>query len=104
MVAKIYNSPFECPPIPNSSVFTHLFSSTSPRDVGGHPSSSPAFIDAVTGITITRGQLRSLSLSLGYGLRNHPATSASSKRGDTVLVYSQNSLTWPVVLFGAGRF
>jgi hypothetical protein len=104
MVAKIYTSDFECPPIPDSSVFTHLFSSTNPQNVGGYPSSLPAFIDAATGTTITRGQLKHLALSLAYGLRNHPTTSASAKRGATFLVYSQNSLTWPVVLFGAGRF
>ncbi|KIM40250.1 hypothetical protein M413DRAFT_175243 [Hebeloma cylindrosporum] len=94
-MVKIYTSPLECPPIPNTSVFTHLFSSTN------YPSSAPAFIDAATGTSLTRGQIKHLALSFGYGVRNHPTTSASAKRGDTVLIYSPNSLTWPVVLFGA---
>lgn len=103
-MVKIYISPLESPPIPNTSVFTHVFSSTKPQNVGDYPGSGPAFIDAATGTAITRSQLKHLALSLGYGLRNHPTTSPSAKRGDTLLIYSPNSLTWPVVLFGAGMF
>ena len=102
-MVKIYTSPLECPPIPNTSVFTHLFSSTKPQNIGDYPGSAPAFIDAATGTALTRGQLKHLALSLGYGLRNYPTTSPSAKRGDTVLLYCPNSLAWPVVLFGAGR-
>ena len=96
-----YNSLVPSVPLFAHSVFTHLFSSAGPNDVGGFHASLPAFIDTVTGTTITRGQLKHLALSLAYGLQNHPVISA--KRGETVLIYSQNSLAWPVVLFGSGR-
>ncbi|KAF8161247.1 AMP binding protein [Crassisporium funariophilum] len=99
MAPKIYTSPLPPVTLYDCSVFTHLFSTDSTGNVGGFTASAPAFIDAPTGTTITRAQLKQLALSLGYGLQNHPT--ASAKRGDTVLVYSQNSLTWPVVLFGA---
>ncbi|KDR75730.1 hypothetical protein GALMADRAFT_248391 [Galerina marginata CBS 339.88] len=99
MAPKIYTSPLPSRPLYNRSVFTHLFSSTSSSTVGGYPGSTPAFIDAATGTTLSRAQLKSLALSLGYGLKNHQ--SLLSKRGDTILIYSPNSLAWPVVLFGA---
>ena len=98
----VYKSPLPSVPLYAHSVFTHLFSSPDPNDVGGFKASLPAFIDAVTGTTLTRGQLRKLALALGYGLQKHPTLSA--RRGDTVMIYSQNSLAWPVVLFGSGKF
>ncbi|KAF7316064.1 AMP binding protein [Mycena indigotica] len=60
-----------------------------------------AFIDGRTGTTITRGQLKHLCLSLAYGLKEHPTTSVFAKRGDTVLIFSPNSLAWPVLLHGS---
>jgi len=102
MAPKIYTSPFPATPLYNQSVFTYLFSSASqPNSIGGYDALAPAFIDAPTGTSISRAQLKQLALTMGYGLRNHPSLSA--KRGDTVLIYSQNSLSWPVVLFGAGK-
>ncbi|KAF8967926.1 AMP binding protein [Flammula alnicola] len=99
MAPQIYTSSLIAPPLVNHSVFTHLFSSTDANTVGGWPSSAPAFIDAATGTTLTRGQLKHLALSMGYGLKHRPAT--STKRDDTVLIYSHNSLIYPVVVFGA---
>ena len=101
MAPIIYTSPFPSIPLPAHSIFTHLFSSVGPNDINGFNASLPAFIDATTGTTITRGQLKKLALALGYGLQKHPALSA--KRGDTVMIYSHNSLAWPVVVFGSGR-
>lgn len=101
MSHRIYTSPLPSLPLLAHSVFTHLFSSAGPNDIGGFNPSLPAFIDTITGTTITRAQLKHLALSLGYGLQNHPVLSA--KRGDTVLIYSQNSLAWPVVVFGSGN-
>ncbi|KAG7449634.1 AMP binding protein [Guyanagaster necrorhizus] len=98
MPAKIYTSPDPSVPIVSRSIFTHLLAIDGDL-VGGHPASLPAFVDSASGTTITRAQLRSLALSLGYALRNHPKIGA--KRGDVVLVYSQNSLAWPVVVFGS---
>lgn len=101
MAPIVYRSPLPSVPLYTHSIFTHLFSSADPNDVGGFNASLPAFIDAVTGTTLTRGQLRKLALALGYGLQKHPTLSA--KRGDTVMIYSQNSLAWPVVVFGSGK-
>ena len=100
MAPIVYRSPLPSIPLYAHSIFTHLFSSVDPNDVGGFNASLPAFIDTVTGTTLTRGQLRKLALALGYGLQKHPTLSA--KRGDTVMIYSQNSLAWPVVIFGSG--
>ncbi|PPR03178.1 hypothetical protein CVT26_008027 [Gymnopilus dilepis] len=97
MAPKIYKSPLPAPRLYDCSLFTHLFSSKDSSDVGGFPGTTPAFIDAVSGTTITRAQLKNFAFSLGQGLR----TKLSAERGDTILIYSPNSLTWPVVLFGA---
>ncbi|PPQ89783.1 hypothetical protein CVT25_008160 [Psilocybe cyanescens] len=99
MAPTIYTSPYPPRPLYNHSVFTHLFFSQpgDPDNVGGYPGSAPAFIDAPTGTSLSRAQLKQFALSFGYGVRK----TFSAKRGDTILVYSQNSLTWPVVTFGA---
>ncbi|KAK0441851.1 AMP binding protein [Armillaria borealis] len=93
-----YTSPFPDIPIVNRSFFTHLLhkSSRDSKLVGGHPADSPVFVDSATGTVLIREKLRSLCLSLGYGLRHHGA-----KWGDTVLLFSPNALAYPVVLLGA---
>jgi len=102
MAPKIYTSSFSAVPLHDRSLFTHLFgTSKNSGDIGGLPGSAPAFIDAQTGTTITRAQLKALAFSFGYGIRHHKNTNV--KRGDTVLIYSQNSLAWPVVLYGSGK-
>ncbi|KAJ6582989.1 AMP binding protein [Mycena vulgaris] len=101
MSPTIYTSPYPDVHIPRTSVFSRVFASQGPGDVGGFPGSTKAFIDAASGTSITRAQLKDLSLSFAYGLRNHPNTRSFSKRGDTVLLFSPNSLAWPVALFGA---
>jgi len=102
MAPKIYTSSYPAVPTYNRSIFTHLFAPhKDPNNVGDYPGTLPAYVDAPTGTVLTRAQLKSLALKLGYGLRNHPSFKA--KRGDTIMVYSQNSLTWPVVLFGSGE-
>ncbi|TFK74033.1 AMP binding protein [Pluteus cervinus] len=100
MAPVVYPSSTPSVPVVSTSVYTHLFSASpsDPTSVGGYPGSSPAFIDAPSGTTLTRAQLKNLTLSFAFGIRNHPTTRANV--GDTVLIYSQNSLHWPVVLFG----
>ena len=95
---KIYTS--HLPPVPTveQSIFTFLFSSNDPGLVRPFPASQPAFIDAGTGTTLTRGQLRNLALQFAFGVRSILGV----KRGDVILVYSQNSVAWPVVVFGSG--
>jgi hypothetical protein len=100
MPPKIYTSPLPSVPIPDTSIFTYLFGSNNPAFVGPFPASQPAFIDASTGTTITRGRLKDLALQLGYGLQSI----FGAKRGDTILVYSHNSIHWPVVVFGASVY
>ncbi|KAJ7727010.1 AMP binding protein [Mycena maculata] len=101
MSPTIYKSSYPDVTIPKTSIFTHVFASRRPGDIGGFPGSTKAFTDAASGTCITRQQLLDLSLRFGHGLRNHPRTSSSAKRGDTILIYSPNSLAWPVVLFGS---
>ncbi|KAF9039471.1 AMP binding protein [Hymenopellis radicata] len=81
------------------SVFSHFLDDSKPGYIGHWPGTVPAFIDAVSGTTISRSETRALSLSLAFGLRNHPGIRA--KRGDTALLYSPNSLAWPILVFGS---
>ncbi|RDB25423.1 putative 4-coumarate--CoA ligase 1 [Hypsizygus marmoreus] len=100
MAPRIYVSAVPSVVTYKRSIFTHLFSSTDPTTVGVYPSTFPVFIDAATGTTLTRGQLKELALCFGYGLLRHPKL-ARQKRGDTLLIFLSNSITFPVVLFGA---
>ena len=102
MVPKIYTSPLSSVPVYDRSIFTHLFNTSKDvNDVGGFPGSYPALVDAPTGTTLSRAHLKQLALAFGHGIKHHPNIRA--KRGDTIMIYSQNSMAWPVVLFGAGR-
>ncbi|KAJ7188623.1 AMP binding protein [Mycena filopes] len=98
----VYTSPLPGRPILSTSIFTRLFgASRTSGQIGGFPGSIKAFVDAASGASITRAQLLHLCLSFGYGLKHNPNTSPFANRGDTVLIYSPNSLAWPVVLFGS---
>ncbi|KAJ7690754.1 AMP binding protein [Mycena rosella] len=104
MPSCIYTSPVPDYPILTTSIFTRLFASrasSGDSDVGGFPGSLKAFVDAKSGASLTRAQLRHLCLSFAYGLQHHPNTAPFANRRDTVLIYSPNSLAWPVVLFGS---
>ncbi|KAJ7185860.1 AMP binding protein [Mycena filopes] len=100
MAPRIYTSDFPDTPILHTSIFTRVFGAQAPGDIGGFPASKKAFVDAATETALTRGDLLRLSLSFGHGIREHPVTAPFTRRGDTMLIYSQNSLAWPVVLFG----
>lgn len=101
MTDTIYTSSYPSVHICRRSIFTHILgvSSSSPGTVGGFPTSSPAFIDALSGTTISRGTCRSYALQLAFSLHNLP--SPLENRTKTVLVFSPNSITWPIVMFGA---
>ncbi|KAJ6497728.1 AMP binding protein [Mycena sanguinolenta] len=101
MAPQIYTSHYPSFPIHNTSVFTRLFASRASGDIGGFSGSLKAFVDADSGASITRAELVQLTLSFAYGLKHHPNTSSFATRGSTVLIYSPNSLAWPVVLFGS---
>ncbi|CAL1711282.1 unnamed protein product [Somion occarium] len=96
---RIYKSTL--PPVETreESIFTHLFATT----YSNHPSSLPAFTDAATGLTLTRAELKKLSLSLGYGLRQEFSKlgGVTLDRGETIMIFSPNSIAWPVMVFGS---
>jgi hypothetical protein len=100
MAPRIYISAVPDVPLVNTSIFTHLFAARAPGDIGGFPASQSAFIDGPTGTVLTRADVLNLALSFGYGIRDHPVTAPFAIRGATALIYSANSLAWPVVLFG----
>ncbi|KAF7795577.1 hypothetical protein EIP86_006739 [Pleurotus ostreatoroseus] len=95
---KIYASSFPPLSIPHESVVTYL---TRTR-FDEFPRHRPAFTDAETGKTITRGEFRDMLLSMGWGLRHELAKrgGVQLQRGDVVMILSPNSLAWPVMLFG----
>jgi 4-coumarate--CoA ligase len=106
MAPAIYTSQTPELPLPTSSIFTLLFNAnpSTPSLIGSFPGSSPAFIDAKTSTTLSRFTLRSLSLSLGYGLTHsnpHATHFRKLAKGDTIMIFSPNSLAWPIILFGA---
>lgn len=100
MTDTIYTSSYPSVHICRRSIFTHILgvSSSSPGTVGGFPASSPAFIDALYGTTISRGTCRSYALQLAFSLHNLP--SPLENRTKTVLIFSPNSITWPIIMFG----
>ncbi|KAG6884239.1 hypothetical protein C0993_000184 [Termitomyces sp. T159_Od127] len=101
MPPNIYTSPLPPTPIAPVSVFTHLWGTPpgKPHHVGEYPGSLAAYVDAETGAALTRAQARDLALRVGCALRSHPEINA--RRGDVVLIFSQNSLSWPPALFGS---
>ncbi|KIK11934.1 hypothetical protein PISMIDRAFT_19122 [Pisolithus microcarpus 441] len=108
MSEQVFRSSLPPVPLPRRSVFTHLLGTSphTPHLVGGFPASSPAFIDAATGVTISRGQLRSLTLQLAHSLIRLPEPLQQRGNGatttrPTVLVFSPNSIVWPIMLLGA---
>ncbi|QRV92780.1 AMP binding enzyme [Ceratobasidium sp. AG-Ba] len=89
---RVYRSRYPDYAIPRQSVYSKLFPKQPLYD-----ESSPAYIEATTGRTLTRGDVRDMSLKVACGIRNLLKT----KKGDfSSEFYSPNSLTWPLVLFG----
>ena len=98
----ILTSPHPNVPLFRRSIFTHLLgtSSDAPHLVGGFPATSPAFIDATTGTILTRGAVRSYALQLAYSLHNPPTPLTYPPRPPTILIFSPNSIVWPILLHG----
>lgn len=113
-MVRIYKSPYEALPSPEpSSLFhSHLEPGRLP-----FPDSHPAFIDALSGRVMTRGELRKRSLRLGKGLQlafeqlerygvvvTHPNTQAGRNpdaHTHVVLIFSPNSIEFPVAFYGS---
>ena len=94
----IYTSPYPSVEVRNESVFTHQFRT----HFNDFPSDKAAFIDAATGFTITRGQLKDYGLSMAWGLRHELPRlgGVQLNRGDVIMIFSPNSLAWPVMFYG----
>ncbi|GJJ12620.1 hypothetical protein Clacol_006863 [Clathrus columnatus] len=88
-MVRIYRSTDPKVDLPRCSIYTHLFSE-------GYDLDKPAYIDAPTGQTLTRKDVRNLSLQFGWALRN----TLAQKRGDTMAIFSMNSIVWPILLLG----
>ncbi|KAG6816577.1 hypothetical protein H0H87_004877 [Tephrocybe sp. NHM501043] len=101
MPARIYTSPLPPTLVNHASTFSHLFAldPANPATVGGFPGNINAFVDAQTGVSITRTQTRDLALRVAWALRN--AYEIRARRGQVVMIFSPNSLSWPVALFGS---
>ncbi|KIP05228.1 hypothetical protein PHLGIDRAFT_30994 [Phlebiopsis gigantea 11061_1 CR5-6] len=81
----VYTSPYPAVPVPDDE----------------YSPNAPAFIDAASGKTISRSEWRDLTLSLAWGMRHElpKLGGVAITRGDVVMVFSPNSIAWPVVLF-----
>ncbi|KAI6009855.1 AMP binding protein [Pisolithus marmoratus] len=106
MTDQIFKSPLPSVPLLRRSIFTHLLGTcpATPDLVGGFPASAPAFIDSVTGSTLSRGALRSFALQLAHSLQSPPKPLKAlldAATPPTILIFSPNSIVWPILLFGA---
>lgn len=97
----VHRSAFPNLAIPDESLFTFLFEGKVDREI---PGTTPVFVDAPTGRSITRSEFKTACLSLGWGLRNVFAKKLGGveiTRGDTVMIFSPNSFAWPFAVFGS---
>ena len=97
----VHRSAFPNLAIPDESLFTFLFEGKVDREI---PGTTPVFVDAPTGRSITRSEFKTACLSLGWGLRNAFAKKLGGveiTRGDTVMIFSPNSFAWPFAVFGS---
>ncbi|RZC88575.1 hypothetical protein C5167_016439, partial [Papaver somniferum] len=88
----IYYSKWESPNIPKTpsvSLPSFLLSQLSPRHL-----KKPAYIDSVSGKSLTYQELRSLSIRIASTLHS----SFGIKKGDVVLVVSSNSIHFPLLI------
>jgi long-subunit acyl-CoA synthetase (AMP-forming) len=101
----VYKSRYDHPPLPpQTSVFHYLFPPAALKHLYAHsrfPDRLLAFIDPVTERTTTRKELRLVALRLSLGLRKDPGLHRTNDHTPVVMLFSQNSLDYPNVLFGA---
>lgn len=89
----IYKSPFAEPPLPSPTSLFHFHFPPGRQDEARD--NLPAYVDALSGNTLTQGQIRNSSLDIGYGLKNLKAI----KKGDVALIFSTNSLDYAITFF-----
>ncbi|KAI0262550.1 hypothetical protein BC834DRAFT_828774 [Gloeopeniophorella convolvens] len=78
----------------SESLWTFLFETTK------HDPALPAYIDAVTGRTHSRRDIRNLSLEFAHGIRTRLSEGNRLFRGDTAMIFSPNSFAWPIAFYG----
>ena len=94
----VYTSAWPPVPIIEESIFSHVFNSKlcAPEQV--------VYIDGPTGRRFTQANVKHGALSLAHGLRNELHTpnfrGPSLSRGDTVMIFSQNNILYPVFMWG----
>ncbi|KAF9785766.1 AMP binding protein [Thelephora terrestris] len=94
----IYTSAWPSVPILEESIFSHVFNSKlcTPEQV--------VYIDGPTGRRFTKANVKHAALSLAHGLRNELHTRIFRgpllARGDTVMIFSQNNILYPVFVWG----
>lgn len=94
----VYTSAWPSVPIVEESIFSHVFDSKlcAPEKV--------VYIDGPTGRRFTQAEVKHAALSLAHGLRNELHTpnfrGPSLSRGDTVMIFSQNNLLYPIFMWG----
>ncbi|KAI9456754.1 AMP binding protein [Russula earlei] len=90
----LYTSPFPNLDLVSESLWTYVFQTTR------HDPNLPAFIEAKTGRVLSRADLRDLSLEFAHGIRTRLPQGNRLFRGDTAMIFSPNSLAWPIALLG----
>lgn len=94
----IYTSAWRSVPVAEESVFSHVFNSKLCA------SEQVVYVDGPTGQRFTKANVKHAALSLAHGLRNELNTpnfrGPSLSRGDTVMIFSQNNILYPVFVWG----
>jgi len=89
----IYKSPFTEPSLPSPTSLFHFHFPPGVQDKA--KDNLPAYVDALTGDTLTQGEVRDNSLRIGYGLKKLKGI----KKGDVALIFSTNSLEYAIAFF-----
>lgn len=92
----IYKPDFPEPTLVESSLFEYLF----PQKAGDSPLPTfekklPAYIDGLTGRTLSRGDVEDNALQLATGIRG-----LGLKKNDVACLWGTNSLEWTQAAFG----
>jgi 4-coumarate--CoA ligase len=98
MPEKIYTSPYPTVPLVSTSIYSFLFSNNQHRSAGNEA----AYIDADTGKSLSRNETKRLTLEFAWGAQNQLTKLGGPRlgRGSTVLIFSPNSIAYPILLFG----
>jgi len=90
----IHTSPSPKFDVASESLWTFIFQTTQ------HDPNLPAFLDAATGRVLSRADLRDLSLEFAHGIRTRLPQGNRLFRGDTAMIFSPNTIAWPIALLG----